>query len=310
MGLPITQCLSPAALGKAYLREMGIEPVLGRSPRFPVARLGTAQTTYGGGRAEERVRLVEVPVAYLDISSNYPTALTLGQLWQLVIADHLRVAAATREARELLFGLDRESLLDREVWPRIATLFCRIRPSGQLLPVRAAYAATGWQIGLNYLDSAPRDLWFTLADLLDNKILGGPPAEILDAFRVVPVGVQPALRPVALRGVVPIDPRDPNLFVHLVEERRRVMGGPSLDPAERRALAGSLKTIANAISYGVYAEEREEAAIAGGALIESRWIVALQVPRAAGRPHRRVLVWPRRRGRYRARAPSPGADRS
>jgi hypothetical protein len=199
IGLPITQALSPAAIGKAYLRKMGIRPVLDKSPAFPIARLGQATSAYYGGRAECRIRLTEVPVTYLDVSSMYPSVFALGDLWPLVIADRIGVEVKTRAAREVLGAVSREGLLDRTLWARMAGVFCRIRPAGELLPVRAEYASTGWQIGLNYLEDAPRDLWFPLADLVANCILGGRQPTILEAFRVVPVGVQPGLQPAPAR---------------------------------------------------------------------------------------------------------------
>jgi hypothetical protein len=41
---------SPASIGKAYLRAMGIAPVLERQPAFPPEFLGAAQTAFFGGR--------------------------------------------------------------------------------------------------------------------------------------------------------------------------------------------------------------------------------------------------------------------
>ena len=265
--LPLTQCLSPAAIGKAYLRAMGIKPILGKCPDFPVERIGQATTAYYGGRAECRVRLAEVPVSYLDVSSMYPLVFSLGKLWRWVICRRLRVVRCRREATALLRSADFEQLLDPAIWPSIAGVFCRIRPSGQLLPVRAPYSATGWQIGLNYLMDAPRDLWYTLADLIANHRLGGPPPEVLEAFRIIPDGVQKGLRSTQVRGTINVDPRNEDFFVHLVEERRRVARDASLDVAERTASGGFLKTLANAASYGIWAEMRDEPRTARGSAI-------------------------------------------
>ena len=266
--LPLTQALSPAAIAKAYLRKMGIRPALEKNPRFSFERLGQAMSAYYGGRAECRIRLSEVPVVYTDLSSMYPTVFSLGGLWSTVIADRLHVQIVTREVRELLGSVDREALLDPAIWRRLALVFCRIRPGGQLLPIRAEYAANGWQIGLNYLDSAPGEMVFTLADLVANAILGGPSAEVIEAFRIVPTGVQEALEPVAFRGKVQIDPHNENLFTRLVEERHRAMEDEALPTDEREALAGALKTMANAASYGIWAEMRDEPSVVGGVEVD------------------------------------------
>src|SRR5207245_2827712 len=68
---------SPASIGKAYLRAMGIQPILQRQTDFRKEVLGAAMTAYYGGRAECRIRRVPVPVVYLDFRSMYPTVCSL-----------------------------------------------------------------------------------------------------------------------------------------------------------------------------------------------------------------------------------------
>ncbi len=143
--LPLTQCLSPAAIGKAYLRKTGSSPG-SVSARLPLERFGEASTAYYHGRAECRVLLAEVPVSYLDVSSMYPLVFSLGKLWRWVICRRLRVVPCRLEATALLRSADFEQLLYPAIWPSIAVVFCRIRPSVQLLPVRAPYSATGCHI--------------------------------------------------------------------------------------------------------------------------------------------------------------------
>ena len=45
-----TKAYSPASIGKAYLRRMGIKPILQRQRNFPKAFLGHAQSAFSGGR--------------------------------------------------------------------------------------------------------------------------------------------------------------------------------------------------------------------------------------------------------------------
>lgn len=49
LSLQVTKAYSPASIGKAYLREMGIEPILKRQPSFPRKYLGFAQSAFFGG---------------------------------------------------------------------------------------------------------------------------------------------------------------------------------------------------------------------------------------------------------------------
>jgi hypothetical protein len=62
VALPVTQAYSPAGIGKAYLRAMGIRPILERQPDFPPAYLGHAQSAFFGGRTSAHIRKFVVPV--------------------------------------------------------------------------------------------------------------------------------------------------------------------------------------------------------------------------------------------------------
>src|SRR2546425_12696729 len=49
ISLQATKAYSPAAIGKAYLRAMGIDPILERQPNFPKRFLGHAESAFYGG---------------------------------------------------------------------------------------------------------------------------------------------------------------------------------------------------------------------------------------------------------------------
>jgi hypothetical protein len=57
--------LSEASLGKAYLKEMGIQPFLTVQPDFPSELMGIIMSTYYGGRSEVRLRRSMTQVLYL-----------------------------------------------------------------------------------------------------------------------------------------------------------------------------------------------------------------------------------------------------
>ena len=274
------QGYSPAAVSKAYLSAIGVRPPAERSD-VGLDRLGQAMSAYYGGRTECRIRLVPLPVRYVDFASMYPTVFALQRLWDWVIADRLTAQDVTEGAQALLASLDREGLHDPAVWPRLAGVFCRVRPRGDLLPVRARYGADhsrsvgdvgatpsgslAWTIGLNRLD-ADTDLWFTLADLLVAKVLGGMTPEILEAFRVVPLGRSADLRPIRLRGSVAVDPTRDDLFRLATEERARVKASQLLE-AERERLGQFLKTFASGGAYGIFAEVRQLNPVPGGQVV-------------------------------------------
>jgi hypothetical protein len=262
------QAFSAAAVGKAYLRKMRITPILERHPEFPTEALGFASVAYFGGRAETRIRRWPMPVQYVDFSSMYPTVFSLLGLWSWLIADHLGVEGATGRARALLDSITREELHEPRTWRELAGVFCRVKPAGELLPTRAPYATdpsstagATWSIGLNPL-SLERELWFTLADLVAAKLLGGKAPMILDAFKVVAGPPADQFQPVALRGQVRVDPLSDDLFRVAVEQRKRRL--PGTTDQEWKRLDLFLKTVANATAYGVYAEFRQLEPSGGG----------------------------------------------
>jgi hypothetical protein len=258
------QAFSPAAVGKAYLRALGVRPPREHPNEVSDAVLGYSMVAYYGGRSECRIRGLELPVRYVDFASMYPTAFVLLGLWSWVIADHFEAVDATAEARAFVATAGLDGLHDPAAWPALAGVVCRIRPSGELLPVRARYGVdqeTGrgnpaWTIGLNHL-TTQSDPWYTLADVVAAGLLGGKAPEILEAIRVRPVGRADGLRTVRLRGAVEVDPACDDLFRTVIETRGRLKGDESLEPSERSRLDKFLKVLANAAAYGDFAEFRQ-----------------------------------------------------
>lgn len=71
-------------------------------------------------------------------------------------------------------------------------------------------------------------MWAAGPDLVASGLLTGKVPEIVEAFRLVPVGRQSGLRPVALQNQVEIDPARENFFKRLVEERQLARHRPDL----------------------------------------------------------------------------------
>ncbi|MEQ8832823.1 MAG: hypothetical protein RIB67_00100 [Miltoncostaeaceae bacterium] len=255
---PVTSVRSPATLAKGYLDTMGLQAPLVRQPDLDPQLLGKGMAAYYGGRAECRIRRVPVPVVLCDFLSMYPTVNALMGSWQLLAAERIETVDATAEVRRLLASLDLERCFERELWRELLVLV-EIEPAGEPLPVRARYRdpAGEWGIGLNHLHSTGSS-WYTLADCVTAKILGGTAPKVHRALRLIPVGAQSGLKPVRLRGAVNIDPRSEDFFRSVIEERHRVRRGAgeyaALSDPEREALQAFLKVLANSGGYGIYAE--------------------------------------------------------
>jgi hypothetical protein len=259
-----TKAYSPASIGKACLRAMGIVPILERQPNFPKEYLGYAKTAFFGGRTSAHIRKSPVPVVYLDFLSMYPTVNSLMNLWRFVIARKIKVVEHCQsQIEEFLQSICLETLFKPETWKHFAA-FVKLIPDGDILPCRAKYSrvSNDWQVGVNYLygeaDNPRHALWFSLPDVIASVILTGRVPKILDAFRIEPEGILPDLKPLRLRGEIEVDPRNQDLFRVAIEQRKRLASRTDIPDSEKERLGKALKVLANATSYGIYAEMNRE----------------------------------------------------
>ena len=266
MELQETKAFSPASLGKAHLRKMGIAPVLERQT-IEKAYLGFAESAFFGGRTSAHIRKVPVPIVYTDFLSMYPTVNSLMGLWRYLIAEEVSVVPRqVSETVDFLRTITPETLFNPQIWTRLPA-FARVIPDGDILPTRATYSveSNDYQVALNQLyakSDDPKDgLWYALPDLAASALLTGRVPKIVDAFAIEARGKLPSLRKITLRGTVPIDPSVQDFFRTVIEERKRLAANPALSDEERKRLDKALKVLANATSYGIFAEMRREEAL-------------------------------------------------
>jgi hypothetical protein len=264
ISLQATKAFSPASIGKGYLRDMGIQPVLRRQPDFPQKYLGYAQSAFYGGRTSAHIRKVSVPVVYTDFLSMYPTVNSLMGLWSYVVAKEIRVINRyVKPVKEFLTSLSVTDLFEPATWKRFPT-FVRVIPDNDLLPCRSKFnsESNDWQVSLNYLsagNSDPNDaLWYSLPDIVVSKLLTGRVPKIVDAFRIQPRGVLDELEPIKLRSTVAVDPATDDFFKIVIEQRKLLAKRHNVDPIEKERLDKALKVLANAASYGIYGEMHRE----------------------------------------------------
>ncbi|PLS86324.1 MAG: hypothetical protein CYG60_07830, partial [Actinobacteria bacterium] len=220
---PMEKIYSEASLGKAYLRQMGIEPWQDLQPDFPPELLGAIMSSYYGGRSEVRIRREPVQILYCDFLSMYPTVCTLMGLCHFVISEGVRWSDATEEVRRFLEEVTLEDLQKPETWPKLRALV-RVKPDSDVFPVRGRYGEEGqYTIGLNHLTSE-EPLWYTLADCVASKLLTGKAPDVAEALRFKPVGVQSELAPIDLAGNLDyrIDPTSDDFYKRLIDLRAEV----------------------------------------------------------------------------------------
>jgi len=262
--LQVTKAYSPASIGKKYLRAMGIKSTLTRQPDFPKEYLGYAETAFFGGRTSAHIRKVSIPVVYTDFLSMYPTVNSLMDLWRFVIARKIKVVEHCQAEIEVflkkLNSAEFTDLFNQETWKELAA-FVQIVPDGDILPSRAKYSqeSNDWQVAVNHIyarnmESKDCALWYSLPDIVASVLLTGRMPKIVDAFRIEPCGTLAGLKPTKLRGAIDIDPRKQDFFKVVIEERKRLSSRTDISEGEKERLGKALKVLANAASYGIYAE--------------------------------------------------------
>jgi transcriptional regulator with XRE-family HTH domain len=255
----LSQILSEASLGKAYLKEMGIRRWRELQPDFPIAVLGAIMSSYFGGRAEVHLRREVRQVLYCDFLSMYPTVCTLMGLWRFVIARETLWRDATGDATRFLNEASLAGLQDPATW-RCLTTLVQVAPDGDIFPVRAHYLGEQQAtIGVNHLSSG-EPLWSTMADCVASKILNGRPPRVLKAIAFEPGVKQGGLKTIRIagNGDYEVNPATDDFYRRVIDLRSGIKDQlKSAPPSERDALDAeqlALKILANATSYGIFVE--------------------------------------------------------
>ena len=255
---PIGKILSEASLGKAYLKQMGVRPLAKFQPDFPPKLIGKIMSAYFGGRAEIRWRREIRQVLYCDFLSMYPTVCTLMGLWRFVIAQGTSWADTTEATRAIVNSISLEDLQRPGFWRQLTTIV-RVRSEADIFPVRAKYDGKSQTIGLNYLTSK-FPLWFTLADVIAAKTLGGKSPEILEAITFAPNEPQSGLKAISIAGNsnYRVNAATDDFFKRLIDLRTatkaRLKKSTALNREALKSDQQALKILANSTSYGIFIE--------------------------------------------------------
>jgi hypothetical protein len=283
-GTEIQNIHSVASMGKAYFREIGIQPLALTQPDMPPTLIGHIMSAYYGGRSEVHLRRMVSQVLYCDFLSMYPTVCTLMNLWRFITAQGMIWTDTTQNTAAFLDSITLAELQKQDTWKSLLVLV-RVQPEGDLFPVRAKYGVkqdASYTIGQNYL-TLKEPLWFTLADCIASKLRTGKSPKVLEAITFTPGPAQTNLKPIAIAGNPDywIDPLRDDLFKRLIQLRievKRKMKGLSgqawhaLDVAQE-----FLKILANSTAYGISVQ-------IDPADVDMREYINVFGPRA--RPHR------------------------
>jgi hypothetical protein len=163
----------------------------------------------------------------------------------------VRFVKCTAKAKKLLSQTNLDDTFGRALWKQLS-FFARVKPRGDILPVRTVYSDTGQtqNIGLNYL-SSEKSIWYAGPDLIASKILTGKTPLILEALKIVPGGRQSRLKGTNLGGMVEIKPAAQDFYCEVIQQR-------AVHKRKDKALADFLKVLANSGSYGLFVEVNTE----------------------------------------------------
>jgi hypothetical protein len=261
--IPPEKSFSPASLGKAYLRKIGIRSFIEKNPDFPPEILGYLMTTYYGGRSEARIRKKPTRVRLMDFKSMYPTLFELMGLWKFLIAERVEHYDSTEETRRHVSEVTLNSLTNRSLYSKLATIV-QVLPESDILPVRAHYGEdkSVYNIGLPYVTSEI-PLWYSLADVIASKLLTGKTPKILRAISFRPVGIQDNLQSVQIPGGLTLTAQA-DLIRSLLEHRIQIQH--RLDTVAKKTeeyerldvVQDQLKILTNSTSYGIFIEVNTE----------------------------------------------------
>jgi hypothetical protein len=247
----VGELYSSASIAKQYLRLLGFRPLLDAQPDFNPEHLGHGSASYFGGRAEIRVRRLDVPITVLDFTAMYASIFILQDLQSLIAGKIAAVELFAPELEQLLSEVTVERLFDKETW-RLFNCLVLVDPDSTVLPVRMRMASDeSYTIAVTPLN-APEGRWYTLADVVASKLIGGRLPKILRAVRFVTEGKIRKPRPTLFRGQVSLGESEP-IFKTIVEERQKAKMAAKQD-AELKALELGLKQMAASGSYGIFAE--------------------------------------------------------
>src|SRR6185437_5485778 len=97
-------------------------------------------------------------------------------------------------------------------------------------------------------------LWYSIPDVVFSVLKTRRIPKIVDAFLIEPGAMLPNLTSTKLRGMIDVDPMCDDFFRVIIEERLRLSSRADASDTESKRLQKSLKVLASATSYGIFAQ--------------------------------------------------------
>jgi hypothetical protein len=244
---------STGSYAEAIFEQLGLELPLVRWGDLPTSLHGLSMGALFGGDSGVGGRHIPfLPVAYYDITGEYPLAAHLMGAFDLLCSEEIEIVEENPgELTAFLKRLTRERLRrNPKIWRRLGRTVCQVRSEGDVLPHRFP-KGSGWVLTVAPL-TCERPLPYLLSDLARSFFRTGRLPTIVSAVSLRPRGRRRArLRSLALPSGRVFDPRRDDLFPALVEERLLLERRSDLSEKERERRASALKLIVNAACFGL-----------------------------------------------------------
>lgn len=257
--LGLRRIYSPGSVAAAVLRASGVTPPLGKFSTPDDDALGRWSAASHGGWCTSTLRGQVFPVADADVRQAYPAAWSLLGCWRALTARSLRQVDVTDKLLALCEQVatgDLTPLYDPATYRDLGLTLTELLPDGEPWPVERP-GKRGPRFDVVPLRSSV-PLPFAWPDVVLAAALSGRVPRITSATRLLPVGVEHDLRPVALRGGVVV-PAGEDPVPALVRLR------PPKGAGQER-LRDCIRGVANPLAWGVSARLDQDRV--GGKLVE------------------------------------------
>lgn len=244
----LTRIYSEASVGKALYEKLNIPGMNERLASIPDKYIGYSMVSYYGGRSEINYRHEQKEILYCDYKSEYPTVYSLMKLQKLLLAESYTVEDCTHQVQDTLQTISLDAILDKNSWPYFR-LFCKISGNNLILPVRSKY--NDQSLNIAYCKAnLDKPVWYAFPDILAGILLNGNIPNIVEAFRVIPVG-EIETQTIRLFEQIDIDLTHDDLFVSLINKRQELK---QRKDEQSQRIQNGLKLLVNATSYGINIE--------------------------------------------------------
>jgi hypothetical protein len=249
LGLDAAQLVSAGGITSAMWREAGITPLAHKLAQSELIA-GAAASAFFGGWSAAPIGHIPAPAVQVDISGTYPRCASAVGLSRYVAAERVEAVEATEDARCLLAELaNGRRRLDRATLAEVGPLLVRVVPDGHVLPVKVVREGEARLAMASYTNGD--GVWRWASDILAGaRLTGGTVPPVVDAVRLVAVGLQAGLGTVRLPSGRDVDLGTDDLALAVVTERAALRADLSLPGSRRRMLDGMMKRVAVAMWFG------------------------------------------------------------